>query len=92
MLVKTANELSLKHPDINTDINDFDSQAVDAIPLHDDLKENNSTVIALFKKYKKVPKALKWLKYKKTIYTHVSRLCVFIYKYLYMFLLLFYII
>ena len=54
-------ELLLKHTDINTDIKDFTQPENNATALHAALKSNNSTAINLFKKYKKVPKALKSL-------------------------------
>jgi ankyrin repeat protein len=54
-------ELLLKHSDINTDIKDDDRSEHEATALHAALKANNSTAVALFKKYKKVPKAMKSL-------------------------------
>ena len=58
---KDVIELLLKHPDINTDIKDFTRSENAATALHVALKDKNFTAINLFKKYKKVPKALKQL-------------------------------
>ena len=58
---KAAIELLLKHPDINTDIKAFIRDPNQATALHTALKFNNTTAIALFKKYKKVPRALRGL-------------------------------
>jgi ankyrin repeat protein len=46
----------LKHPDINTDIRETQSGKT---PLELAIARRNYKAIALFKKYKKVPKALK---------------------------------
>ena len=53
----------LKRPDINTEIRIFDDelQPTGKTPLELAIANNNLTAIALFKKYKKVPKALKGL-------------------------------
>jgi hypothetical protein len=58
---KAAIELLLKHPDINTDIKAFNRPTNTATALHIALEKNNTTAIALFKKYKKIPKTLKGL-------------------------------
>ena len=53
----------LKRPDINTEIRVVDVRLETAgkTPLELAIANNNLTAIALFKKYKKVPKALKGL-------------------------------
>jgi ankyrin repeat protein len=48
----------LKRPDINTEIRETRS---DKTPLELAISNNNLKAIALFKKYKKIPKALKGL-------------------------------
>ena len=58
---KAAIDLLLKHPDINTDIKAFNRPTNAATALHIALEKNNTTAIAIFKKYKKIPKALKGL-------------------------------
>jgi len=52
-------ELLIKHPDINTNIKDFTQSEHNGTALHAAIKDNNGKAIALFSKYKKVPKDLR---------------------------------